>query len=156
MRRSRSSNPASGRPIELRLPSRLGYEKVAMDTVAAVAQRMGFRQERIDGLRTAVAEAITNAIEHGNRGLRQAEVHVLIQICGAALVVCVRDQAYRAFDRDYGRERPEIERAFRGEDVGLGMWLIRQFVDEVEFTAAPNGGNEVRMVLHRTQATEES
>jgi serine/threonine-protein kinase RsbW len=138
-------------PIELRLPSRLGYEKVAMDTVALIAERMGFGRERIDGLRTAVSEAVTNAIEHGNSGLRDAEVHVVVQVCGSKLVVSVRDQHYRQFDRQYGMERPDIGRAFQGEEVGLGMWLIRQFVDEVEYTAAPNGGNEVRMVLHRNQ-----
>jgi serine/threonine-protein kinase RsbW len=134
-------------PIELRLPSRLGYEKVAMDTAAMVAERMGFDAERIAGLRTAVSEAVTNAIEHGNNGMHNAEVHVVMTIHGDALVVCVRDQNYHQFDRSYGIQRPDLQRALRGEDVGWGMWLIRQFVDEVEFTGAPNGGNEVRMVL---------
>jgi serine/threonine-protein kinase RsbW len=49
--------------------------------------------------------------------------------------------------RNYGQQRPDLQRALQGEDVGWGMWLIRQFVDEVEFTGTPNGGNEVRMVL---------
>ncbi len=151
MRRSWSSKRAAEQPIELRLPSRLGYEKIAMDTVAVIAERLGFEPARIDGLRTAVAEAVTNAIEHGNRGLRNAEVHVVVQVCPNRLEIRVRDQYYRQFDRDYGRERPDIARAFQGEEVGLGMWLIRQFVDEVEYAAAPNGGNEVRMVLHRNQ-----
>jgi len=134
-------------PIELRLPSRLGYEKVAMDTVAVVAQRMGFAPDQIDGLRTAVAEAVTNAIEHGNHGMPNAEVHVVMMVTGSTLTICVRDQQYRQFDRSYGKQRPNIQRAFSGEDVGLGMYLIRQFVDEVEWTGTPNGGNEVRMVL---------
>ena len=53
--------------VEVRLPSRLGYEKVAMSTAAAVAKLMGFREDRIEDLKTAVAEACINAIEHGNR-----------------------------------------------------------------------------------------
>ena len=53
--------------VEVRLPSRLGFEKVAMSTASAVAKLMGFREERIDDLKTAVAEACINAIEHGNR-----------------------------------------------------------------------------------------
>jgi hypothetical protein len=52
---------------ELRLPSRLGFEKVAMNTAASVAQIMGFSDDRVNDLKTAVAEACINAIEHGNR-----------------------------------------------------------------------------------------
>ncbi len=149
MRRPGSSKRArrGEQPIELRLPSRLGYEKVAMDTAAVIAMRMGFDPDRIAGLRTAVSEAVTNAIEHGNNGARNAEVHVVMTIHGASLTVCVRDQNCHRFDRSYGIQRPDLERALRGEDVGWGMWLIRQFVDEVEFRDAPNGGNEVRMLL---------
>lgn len=134
-------------PIELRLPSCLGYEKVAMDTVAVVAARMGFPAEQIAGLRTAVSEAVTNAIEHGNAGRPNAVVHVVMLVDGYTLTIIVRDQSYQQFDRSYGVDRPDIERALKGEDVGWGMWLIRQFVDDVVWTVAPNGGNEVRMVL---------
>ena len=152
----RSWFPKRGRkteqPIELRLPSRLGYEKVAMDTVALVAERMGFTPDQIAGLRTAVSEAVTNAIEHGNSGLRNAEVHVIMTVSNNTLVICVRDQNYHQFDRNYGRERPDITRALSGEDVGWGMWLIRQFVDDVEWLSAPNGGNEVRMTVHCTSS----
>lgn len=147
----RSWIPKRGRsaeqPIELRLPSCLGYEKVAMDTVAVVAARIGFTAEQIAGLRTAVSEAVTNAIEHGNSNQPNAVVHVVMSVGEGALTISVRDQNYHQFDRNYGAERPDIERALRGEDVGWGMWLIRQFVDDAVWTVAPNGGNEVRMVL---------
>lgn len=149
MRRSWASKRQRGdeQPIELRLPSRLGYEKVAMDTIAVVAERMGLNAERIAGLRTAVSEAVTNAIEHGNNGVRNAEVHIIMTVKGNTLVICIRDQNYHHFDRNYGMQRPDLQQALQGEDVGWGMWLIRQFVDEVEFTGSPNGGNEVRMVI---------
>ena len=52
---------------ELRLPSRLGFEKVAMDTAASVAALMGFTDDRVQDLKTAVSEACINAIEHGNQ-----------------------------------------------------------------------------------------
>ena len=47
--------------------SRMGYEKVAMSTARPVAKLMGFPEDRIEDLKTAVAEACINAIEHGNR-----------------------------------------------------------------------------------------
>ena len=39
--------------IEVRLPSELGFEKIAMSTAASVAQMMGFSAERIEDLKTA-------------------------------------------------------------------------------------------------------
>ncbi len=51
------AGPATVKPttVEVRLPSRLGYEKVAMSTAAAVAKLMGFREDRVEDLKTAVA-----------------------------------------------------------------------------------------------------
>ena len=42
--------------VEVRLPSQLGYEKVAMSTAAAVAKLMGFREDRVEDLNTAGGE----------------------------------------------------------------------------------------------------
>lgn len=53
--------------IELAIPSRLGLERVAIDAAASVAQLMGFSEDRIEDLKTAVDEACLNAIEHGNQ-----------------------------------------------------------------------------------------
>src|SRR5947209_2667508 len=54
------------RTIELHIPSELGWERVAMDLAASVARKMGFPPDRVEDIKTAVAEAALNAIEHGN------------------------------------------------------------------------------------------
>ena len=38
-----------------------------MEKAAEVAREMGFSEDRIEDLKTAVSEACTNAIEHGHR-----------------------------------------------------------------------------------------
>jgi hypothetical protein len=38
----------SGSKVEVRLPSRLGFEKVAMSTAAGMAKLMGFSEDRIE------------------------------------------------------------------------------------------------------------
>lgn len=58
---------AADNKIELHIPSVMGYEKIAMETAASMAKRMGFTEDRIEDLKTAVAEARMNAIEHGNK-----------------------------------------------------------------------------------------
>lgn len=144
-----TDNPATDRMIELRLPSRLGYEKVAMDTASSLAQRIGLDGERVAGLRTAVSEAVTNAIEHGNKEDVAMKVVVLLTARRGELIVSVADQGVQLLNQERTTFLPKIEDAINGsERGGWGIWLIRELVDEVEFSTAPSGGNQVRMVIH--------
>ncbi len=134
--------------VELRLPSQLGYEKVAMDTVETVARRMGFVDERVAALCTAIGEAITNAVEHGNRGRKDALVRVQILPGSDRLTIIVRDQGSRRLSPGRVLKEPNLLRAMDGSDEGWGMWMIRQLVDEAAWSVSPSGGNEVRLVLY--------
>jgi serine/threonine-protein kinase RsbW len=137
------------RVIELRLPSRLGYEKVAMDTASSLARRMGFGVDRVEALRTAVSEAVTNAIEHGNQQDSGMKVLVMLTARPDELVVSVADQGRKQLDQGQTMQTPRIEDALEKPDKGgWGIWLIRELMDEVEFTTGPSGGNQVRMVIH--------
>ncbi len=62
-----------------------------MSTAAAVAKLMGFRDERIEDLKTAVAEACINAIEHGNRLNEGLSVGVVLSADADSLEVKVID-----------------------------------------------------------------
>jgi len=137
----------NAKKIEVHIPSVLGYEKVAMESVAAVARIMGFRADRIEDLRTAVSEACTNAMEHGNRLKKDTMVLVTLKMNRKSLEVNVKDQG-GGFQDDI--EEPCIEQQIdQAEDTrGWGMFLIKNLVDEVEVKKAPKGGNVVRMVIH--------
>jgi len=144
-----SDNEPVERMIELRLPSRLGYEKVAMDTASSLARRMGFAADRVEALRTAIAVAVTNAIEHGNAQDSGMRVLVMLTARPDELVVSVADQGRKQLDQVQTTLSPRIEDAFDRQDKGgWGIWLIRELMDEVEFSTAPSGGNQVRMVIH--------
>lgn len=137
------------RVIELRLPSRLGYEKVAMDTAASLARRMGFSLDRVEALRTAIAEAVTNAIEHGNADDASTKVSVVLTLRPDELIIDVADQGRRVLDTSRIATTPRIEDAIeRADKGGWGIWLIRELMDEVEFHTGPTGGNQIRMVIH--------
>jgi serine/threonine-protein kinase RsbW len=152
MTNSTPESDGSGPPervIELRLPSRLGYEKVAMDAASSLARRMGFNNDRVDALRTALAEAVTNAIEHGNEHDAAMKVLVMLTVKPDELIVSVADQGRKPLDHEKTAHTPKIEDSFVSLDKGgWGIWLIRELVDEVEFTTEPGGGNQVRMVIH--------
>ena len=139
----------AGRPttVEVRLPSRLGFEKVAMSTAASVAKLMGFREERIDDLKTAVAEACINAIEHGNRLNEKLSVGVVLSAGSDELEVKVMDDGKGMKSRP---TKPDIDRKMHGEEDprGMGMFLIQALVDEAEWVVGTNGkGSYVRLVI---------
>jgi len=152
--RERVAPAAAGPPqdpeagtVELRIPSDLGWERVAMDAAASVARRMGFPESRIADIRTAVAEATINAIEHGNAGEAARSVWVLLAPGAAELEIRIRDGAAVPLRPPAG-VRPDLAAMVAGEvsPRGWGVFLIQSLMDEAEFTAAETG-NLVRMVV---------
>lgn len=147
MSRSRSS-------IEVKLPSRLGYEKVAMATAASFAKLMGFREDRIEDLKTAVAEACINAIEHGNRLNERLSVGVVLSAGEDALEVKVIDdgKGLRTLP-----PKPDIDKKIHGQEDprGMGMFLIQALVDEAEWVAGGNGKSSYVRLLIRLDAPAE-
>ena len=137
---------APDKEIKLELPSILGYEKVAMDSVASVARTMGFSPAQVEDLKTAVSEACLNAIDHGNKLNASMKVGVVLTMEKSKLQVTVRDEG-----RGIGSVGvPSIEDKVEGRDEprGWGTFLIKSLMDEVEFEDTPEGGNLVRMVIH--------
>lgn len=132
--------------IELRLPSRLGYEKVAMSTAASVAKIMGFTDERVEDLKTAVAEACINAMEHGNKLDETLTVGVILSLAATELEVMVLDAGSGPRSSVH---TPDIDRKMHGEEPsrGMGMFLIQSLVDEAEWVSSPPTGSYVRLVI---------
>ena len=133
--------------VEVRLPSRLGYEKVAMSTAASVAKLMGFREDRIEDLKTAVAEACINAMEHGNRLNEGLQVGVFLSAGEDALEVKVMDDGKGLKCMP---SRPDMDKKMHGEEDprGMGMFLIQALVDEAEWVAGSDGKSSyVRLVI---------
>ena len=136
--------------VEVRLPSRMGFEKVAMSTAAAVAKLMCFREDRIEDLKTAVAEACINAIEHGNRLNEKLSVGVVLSVSADSLEVKVIDDG-KGMNRKPGLvSKPDIDRKMHGDEGprGMGMFLIQALVDEAEWVVGADGNSSyVRLVI---------
>jgi serine/threonine-protein kinase RsbW len=138
----------ANRSVEIVLPSVLGYERVAMACSASFAQLHGLPPDRIEDLKTIVAEASTNAMQHGNGGRTEAHVAIRLERMPDAIKVIVTDEG-RGFDNTF--RDPDIERIINEQDapVGFGLFLIRNLADEVTYTLPPEGGHrvEVRIAL---------
>lgn len=140
--------------IELQLPSRLGFEKVAMNTAASVARMMGFGDDRIEDLKTAIAEACINAMEHGNKLDETLSVGVVLSMDSGSLEVKVHDKG--AGPQGHAAA-PDIDKKMHEEEGarGMGMFLIESLVDEVEWVSSPCSGSYARMVI-RLHPNEEA
>ena len=140
--------------VEIRLPSRLGFEKVAMSSAASVAKLMGFREDRVEDLKTAVAEACINAIEHGNRLNEKLSVGVVMSAGGDKLEVKVIDDGKGMTKQP---AKPDIDRKMHGEEGprGMGMFLIQALVDEAEWVVGSEGKSSyVRLVIRLDKDAE--
>ena len=128
------------------MPSELGFEKVAMCTAAGMAGLMGFSEERVEDLKTAVAEACINAMEHGNRLNELLPVEVVMSRTDDELEVRVMDDGGGVSGSVH---TPDIDLKMLGEEDprGMGMFLIQALVDEAEWHKGPPGKSYVRLVI---------
>ena len=134
------------RTVEVNLPNVNGYERIAMECSASFAKIGGLVKERIEDLKTAVSEACLNAMEHGNRGRPESRVVITMNMGKKDFKVSVMDEG------DGITKIPQsidIKRKIENLEPpnGLGLFLIQQLVDQVEFNKLKNGGHVVKMVL---------
>ena len=136
----------SDNKIELHIPSIMGFEKVAMECSASVAKKMGFTEDRIEDLKTAVAEACLNAIEHGNKMDTNTKVGITLTVEESKLQVSVKDQG-KGIDQIL---TPSIENKVGGKEKprGWGIFLIKSLMNEVSFEPSPEGGNIIKMIIY--------
>ncbi|MGD0858506.1 MAG: ATP-binding protein [Terracidiphilus sp.] len=157
MNESKSTSVPKTTAVEVRLPSRMGFEKVAMATAAAVAKLVGFHEDRVEDLKTAVAEACINAIEHGNRLNEKLSVGVVLSAGEDWLEVKVIDDG-KGLSKQPGKlDKPDIDRKMHGEEDprGMGMFLIQALVDEAEWVAGTDGKSSyVRLVIRLDKDAE--
>jgi serine/threonine-protein kinase RsbW len=124
--------------VDLRIPCKAEWVALARLSVAAVASRLNFSIDEIEDIKLAVAEACTNAIQHAH-GSPYIEIK-----CEAA------SGGLRLSVRDYGRgTHPEHIRSRELNDErvgGLGVFLIRSLMDEVDYDVHPDQGTLLVMV----------
>ena len=132
--------------FELKLPNILGSEKVAIEKAVSIAKDMGFSMDRIEDLKTAIAEACINAIEHGNKFDENKRVGVTFASDDTSLQVVVHDEGdgvdpekipmKRVGDNGFPKRR------------GYGVFLISNLMNEFSFEKNPGKGNNVKMLIH--------
>lgn len=118
---------------EFELSSRQGNERQAMELVAEAVGPLNLSSGRLERLKTAVAEATMNAIEHGNSNQADLAVDVSVRIEGRRLKVAVSDRGTEAVEGGLESEDPDLEAKLAGRQSprGWGLFLIENMVDEL-------------------------
>lgn len=142
----------SNRVVELRIPSELGYEKIAREAVATVARRMDFDGEKIEDIKTAISEACTNAIRYGSGADGRMKVVVILTADEDRLDILIKDPGAGGMPPQADIGIPDINGMVEGTERlgGMGLYIIRELVDEAGFVEAEDDeGNQFRMVIYR-------
>jgi serine/threonine-protein kinase RsbW len=140
---------------ELSVPSEPGNERRAMEEVASTVENLGLPDRTLERLKTAVAEATMNAMEHGNR--YREEAPVLIEVSASDADVSVRITDEGAGPAAFDSQTPDLEAKLEGEQTprGWGLFLIKSMVDEMNVTGDERH-HTVELILHLTQREEAS
>jgi serine/threonine-protein kinase RsbW len=111
-----------------------------------VSRGIGLDEDSSHWVGVAIRESVINAIKHGNRN--DATKHVFVEFETARtnvpeLTIRVRDQG-EGFDPETVADPLAPENLLKSS--GRGIFLIRNFMDDVQLQRAPEGGMEIRMV----------
>jgi stage II sporulation protein AB (anti-sigma F factor) len=131
--------------MTLTFSSRSENEAFARIAVAAFVSQLDPTVEELNDLKTAVSEAVTNAIIHGYDGNPDGMVTIEARIEGDTVSIIVRDEGKGIEDLELARQplftsRPELERS------GMGFTIMENFMDEFEAASEPGKGTEIRMM----------
>jgi anti-sigma regulatory factor (Ser/Thr protein kinase) len=129
---------------ELTIPNDPAYTAVATSYVRQVAAKLGFAEPDQEMIRTAVAEAVGNVIEHAFEPGESADFRISCERAPLGLRIVVKDKGMPA--------GPELQECIYDANAAAnhckGISLMRECVDEVEFNNQGPDGKEIVLVKY--------
>jgi anti-sigma regulatory factor (Ser/Thr protein kinase) len=139
---------------EFSLPSEPGNERRAIEHIAPVIEELGLTSAQIERLKTAVAEATMNGMEHGNHYRTDLPVEITLQASEEIVRVSIRD--FGGGQEIPESEVPDLEAKLAGLQTprGWGLFLIKNMVDEMH-VSSDQTHHTVELIVHRKGASHE-
>jgi serine phosphatase RsbU (regulator of sigma subunit)/anti-sigma regulatory factor (Ser/Thr protein kinase) len=127
-----------------------GNERLAMAQVAEAVAGLGLPPARLERLKTGVAEATMNAMEHGNKFRPEIPVDFVVRASPTTVSVKITDRG--AGPAIPQAQTPNLEAKLAGLQTarGWGLFLIEKMVDEVRVTANEDS-HTVELIMHREE-----
>lgn len=135
-----------GDRIQLTLPTSVKYLQTARLLAGGLGARAELGIPDVEDLKVAVSEACTNACEHAfepeGEQIHQQVMKLDFYVSDGEVTVEIEDEG-RGFDPKHIPDTEDWEEL--KEDAGLGLYLIRQLMDEVQVQSAPGSGTKIIM-----------
>ncbi len=120
-----------------------GFSRVA---VSSFASSLDPTVEELSDIKTAVSEAVTNAIVHGYRE-KMGKIYITAAITDKNIIrIKIRDNGVGIEDIEKARE--PLFTTLGGERAGLGFAVMESFMDKVKVRSAPGHGTTVTLEKH--------
>ena len=129
--------------MKMEIESRSENEEFARVAVAVFLSRLDPTVEEMDDIKTAVSEAVTNAVIHGYQG-GEGTIYIETGIAGQEATVIVRDLGVGIPDIVKAME-PMYTTDLSGERSGMGFSFMEAFMDEVKVESEPGKGTTVTL-----------
>lgn len=140
-------NGISERPIKISISSAPSHLPIVRAAVEKACLQVGFDHEISGSIVLSVDEALTNIIRHAYKGADDKPIEIELSCCTAGdrdcLRICICDYGLSA--------EPETIKSRDLADVrpgGLGVHIINECMDCVEFAPGPSGGTILTMTKH--------
>jgi anti-sigma regulatory factor (Ser/Thr protein kinase) len=139
------TNPNAVPVADFTIPSAPGNERLAMEKVSALLSDL-LPEKRLERLKTAVAEATMNAMEHGNKYDPEKPAHLRLFIDETSVRVMITD--FGGGKPPGGAEAPDLEAKLAGAQSprGWGLFLIQNMVDELR-TDQDENSHTIELVM---------
>lgn len=129
--------------MKLEFLSKSQNESFARTVVAAFAAQLDPTIEELAEIKTAVSEAVTNAIIHGY-SCKTGNVVIVSRIIDNTVEIEIKDSGEGIADIELARQplytsKPELERS------GMGFTVMETFMDKVEIESLPGKGTIIHM-----------
>jgi len=132
---------------ELTIPNDTACLCLVRKAVAEVIQGSAFPRKDVHLLTLSVDEAVANIIEHAYAGCRpgEKEIEIILEADAEKFEVVVYDSG-REFDPSSIPEVNIKEHVRQGRKNGLGLFIMRQIMDEVNYSFQHNVRNRLQMI----------
>ena len=136
----------------LSIDSKLELVEMVELFARSVAAKIGFDEDDSTSIELAIREAVVNGIIHGNQYSADKRIDVQFLIEPEAIAIYVRD-------RGQGFDPTSLPHPLAAENLlkpsNRGIFLIRALMDEVQYSAHPEGGCVVRMKKYKRPSNEQ-
>ena len=129
--------------VTITFPSRSANESFARSAAACFAARLDPTLDEVADIKTAVSEAVTNAIVHAYPDTVGKITLRLRQLEGNVLEIRIRDTGVGIPDVE--QARTPLFTTGNEERSGMGFTIMESFMDGLQVTSAPGKGTTVTM-----------